>query len=327
MVVIATCDRFLAAPSSHDAARRVADWFAQLNDKMGGDLKKIKVVGQYMVEIWKACGMEGIDSNQVPEQAPACRAMGLWLCRAPAARKLASECERALSWSDSADPCKHLISRAFPRHLNTCFDHAKGGGAHALSGMSALLQAVQAACSMHADTARGPLCAPEVLSALSDSAPASSTCGARHMPCATLIADDPLCGTSTRTPRGSHARPRSSQRAPCAPRPQVQFLWASEEINKSPDEYWTLVMDVARRSTLARVRRCSQIMGREDSDDLSAAQIFYPCMQCADIFYLKVRARGALTLTLLPLHAVRRRLQPQGPRACGLGGCRAYLGA
>jgi hypothetical protein len=34
--------------------------------------------------------------------------------------------------------------------------------------------------------------------------------------------------------------------------------------------------------------RCSQIMGRNETDDLSAAQIFYPCMQCADIFFLKV---------------------------------------
>eukprot|EP00700_Malawimonas_jakobiformis_P003795 EC726709.1.p1 GENE.EC726709.1~~EC726709.1.p1 ORF type:complete len:163 (+),score=39.16 EC726709.1:53-541(+) len=33
--------------------------------------------------------------------------------------------------------------------------------------------------------------------------------------------------------------------------------------------------------------RCSQIMGREETDDLSAAQIMYPCMQCADIFFLK----------------------------------------
>jgi tyrosyl-tRNA synthetase len=38
----------------------VADWFAQLNNKMGGDLKKIQAVGEYMVEIWKAVGMEGI---------------------------------------------------------------------------------------------------------------------------------------------------------------------------------------------------------------------------------------------------------------------------
>lgn len=31
-------------------------------------------------------------------------------------------------------------------------------------------------------------------------------------------------------------------------------------------------------------------MGREESDDLTAAQIMYPLMQCADIFFLKVRA-------------------------------------
>jgi hypothetical protein len=37
---------------------RVADYFAQLNNKMGGDLKKIQVVGEYMVEIWKAVGMD-----------------------------------------------------------------------------------------------------------------------------------------------------------------------------------------------------------------------------------------------------------------------------
>ena len=34
--------------------------------------------------------------------------------------------------------------------------------------------------------------------------------------------------------------------------------------------------------------RCCQIMGRSEQDELSAAQIFYPCMQCADIFFLKV---------------------------------------
>ena len=35
----------------------VADWFALLNNKMGGDLKKIKKVGEYMVEVWRAAGM------------------------------------------------------------------------------------------------------------------------------------------------------------------------------------------------------------------------------------------------------------------------------
>eukprot|EP01100_Stratorugosa_tubuloviscum_P000673 TRINITY_DN114_c1_g1_i2.p1 TRINITY_DN114_c1_g1~~TRINITY_DN114_c1_g1_i2.p1 ORF type:complete len:434 (-),score=201.53 TRINITY_DN114_c1_g1_i2:164-1465(-) len=67
----------------------------------------------------------------------------------------------------------------------------------------------------------------------------------------------------------------------------VRFLWSSEEINKNPNDYWMRVIDISRRFNLTRVKRCSQIMGRNDSDDLSASQIFYPCMQCADIFFLK----------------------------------------
>ena len=41
----------------------MADWHAQLNNKMGGDLKKIQTVGEYMVEIWRAAGMEGIGTK------------------------------------------------------------------------------------------------------------------------------------------------------------------------------------------------------------------------------------------------------------------------
>jgi len=36
----------------------VADWHAMANNKMGGDLEKIKVVGQYFIEVWKACGLD-----------------------------------------------------------------------------------------------------------------------------------------------------------------------------------------------------------------------------------------------------------------------------
>jgi tyrosyl-tRNA synthetase len=35
----------------------VADWFALMNDKMGGDLEKIAIVGEYLIEVWKAAGM------------------------------------------------------------------------------------------------------------------------------------------------------------------------------------------------------------------------------------------------------------------------------
>ncbi|AQK41638.1 Tyrosyl-tRNA synthetase [Zea mays] len=67
----------------------------------------------------------------------------------------------------------------------------------------------------------------------------------------------------------------------------VEFLWSSEEINRRAHEYWPIVMDIARKNNVKRITRCCQIMGRSDQDDLTAAQIFYPCMQCADIFFLK----------------------------------------
>lgn len=66
----------------------------------------------------------------------------------------------------------------------------------------------------------------------------------------------------------------------------VKFLWASEEINKHPDEYWLGVMNIARAFNITRIMRCSQIMGREESTEQPVAQNFYPCMQCNDIFYL-----------------------------------------
>ena len=67
----------------------------------------------------------------------------------------------------------------------------------------------------------------------------------------------------------------------------VRFLWCSDEINAKADEYWTLVMDIARLNNVKRIQRCCTIMGRKEEDEMSAAQIFYPCMQCADVFFLK----------------------------------------
>lgn len=106
----------------------------------------------------------------------------------------------------------------------------------------------------------------------------------------------------------------------------VEFIWASEEINARPAEYWGIVLDIATKMNLNRVLRCTQIMGRksafeteevlslraenselkrqlgiekneesnlEESDlkkeaPMSTSQVFYPCMQAADIFFLGV---------------------------------------
>jgi len=65
----------------------------------------------------------------------------------------------------------------------------------------------------------------------------------------------------------------------------VEFIWASDLVKD--DNYWKMVMQVARNSTLKRIIRCGQIMGRKEEEVMQASQILYPCMQCADIFYLK----------------------------------------
>lgn len=65
----------------------------------------------------------------------------------------------------------------------------------------------------------------------------------------------------------------------------VEFLWASDVMNDS--DYWLKVINIGRLNSVTRITRCSQIMGRGEKDTLSAAQIFYPCMQCADIFHLQ----------------------------------------
>jgi len=67
----------------------------------------------------------------------------------------------------------------------------------------------------------------------------------------------------------------------------VEFRWAAEDINRNANDYWLKVMDIARKFNVPRIKRCAQIMGRKEEEELTAAQILYPCMQCADIFYLK----------------------------------------
>ncbi|MBN1940818.1 MAG: tyrosine--tRNA ligase [Candidatus Diapherotrites archaeon] len=66
---------------------------------------------------------------------------------------------------------------------------------------------------------------------------------------------------------------------------KVEFVWAKDLVRKPG--HWKTTIDIARNSTVKRIMRCSQIMGRKSSEELSAAQIIYPCMQAADIFHLK----------------------------------------
>jgi tyrosyl-tRNA synthetase len=66
----------------------------------------------------------------------------------------------------------------------------------------------------------------------------------------------------------------------------VIFKWASDEITNHAATYWPMMMDIARRFTITRIKKCCQIMGRLENN-LSAAQILYPLMQCTDVFFLQ----------------------------------------
>lgn len=64
----------------------------------------------------------------------------------------------------------------------------------------------------------------------------------------------------------------------------VEFIWASDLV-KDP-AYWETVLKLSTHSTITRVMRCGQIMGREESTSNPSSQILYPLMQAADIHHL-----------------------------------------
>ena len=47
-------------------------------------------------------------------------------------------------------------------------------------------------------------------------------------------------------------------------------------------------MDIACKNSIARIQKCATIMGKKESDQLKVSQLFYPCMQCTDVFFLDV---------------------------------------
>ncbi len=67
---------------------------------------------------------------------------------------------------------------------------------------------------------------------------------------------------------------------------KVDVLWTSDAARQ--EEYWKKVIVVAQNSTLARAQRALTIAGRTTKESVQTAQLFYPMMQVADIFWLDV---------------------------------------
>ena len=71
------------------------------------------------------------------------------------------------------------------------------------------------------------------------------------------------------------------------PRDRVRYRYASE-LAADP-AYWAMVVQVAKATSLARMRRAMTIMGRgEDEGDGDMSKFLYPAMQVADIFHLGI---------------------------------------
>jgi tyrosyl-tRNA synthetase len=66
---------------------------------------------------------------------------------------------------------------------------------------------------------------------------------------------------------------------------KVRFVYASDYVNDS--KYWELVLNTAKATSVARVKRAMDIMGRAEEDaEKDLSKLFYPAMQVSDIFYL-----------------------------------------
>jgi len=68
---------------------------------------------------------------------------------------------------------------------------------------------------------------------------------------------------------------------------KVKFIYASDYIG-DPD-YWELVLRVSKSTSVARVKRAMDVMGRDEHEaDRDLSKLFYPAMQVSDIFYLNL---------------------------------------
>ncbi len=71
------------------------------------------------------------------------------------------------------------------------------------------------------------------------------------------------------------------------PKDAVTYRFAREFAGES--DYWATVIQVAKHTTLARMRRAMTIMGRaEDEGDADMSKFLYPAMQVADIFHMDI---------------------------------------
>jgi tyrosyl-tRNA synthetase len=71
------------------------------------------------------------------------------------------------------------------------------------------------------------------------------------------------------------------------PRSSVKYVYASDYIGDP--KYWERIIRISKASSLSRIRRAIDIMGRKEEEaELDSSRLLYPMMQVADIFHLDI---------------------------------------
>ncbi len=64
----------------------------------------------------------------------------------------------------------------------------------------------------------------------------------------------------------------------------IKFILGSELYEGNPNQYWATVIKVGKATTISRMMRSTDIMGRQSGESSNAATLMYPAMQAADLF-------------------------------------------
>ena len=88
---------------------------------------------------------------------------------------------------------------------------------------------------------------------------------------------------------------------------QVEYPLATDLYDA---DYWKDVVKIMRDTTLKRMLRCITIMGRKETDAVSAGVALYPALQAADIFLLDVQIAHA-GMDQRKVHMLARELAPK----------------
>ena len=73
---------------------------------------------------------------------------------------------------------------------------------------------------------------------------------------------------------------------------KVKFV-SGDELYHNNDEYWRLVINIAKHTTMNRAMRATTIMGRQNAGEMPLAWLMYTPMQVADIFIQDVNLAHA----------------------------------